>query len=82
MVTATVRHARLNLSKLLARVAQGEEVIIRNRTTPVARLVPYQPAGAVDFPDLSGFRQGLAAGRGYHAGPSEDLVRADREERG
>lgn len=39
MVTATVRHARLNLSKLLARVAQGEEVVIRNRTTPVARLV-------------------------------------------
>ena len=82
MLTATVRQARLNLSKLLVRVAQGEEVVIRNRTTPVARLVPYLPAVAEDFPDLSGFRQRLAAGRGYQVGRSEDLIRADREERG
>jgi prevent-host-death family protein len=82
VLTTTVRHARLNLSKLLVRVAQGEEVVIRNRSTPVARLVPYVPVTPVHFPDLSTFRQGLAATKGYRSSRSEDLVRADREERG
>jgi len=82
MLTTTVRHARLNLSKLLVRVAQGEEVVIRNRSTPVARLVPCVPVTPVHFPDLSAFRQSLAASKGYRPGRSEDLVRADREERG
>ncbi len=35
-----VHEAKTNLSKLLARVSAGEEVIIMNNGKPVARLVP------------------------------------------
>jgi prevent-host-death family protein len=36
-----VHEAKTNLSKLLERVAVGEEVIIAKAGTPVARLVPF-----------------------------------------
>lgn len=36
-----VHAAKTNLSKLLARVAQGEEIVIAKGGVPVARLVPY-----------------------------------------
>jgi prevent-host-death family protein len=35
-----VQDAKTNLSKLLARVAQGEEIILARAGKPVARLVP------------------------------------------
>jgi len=35
-----VHEAKTNLSKLLARVQQGEEIIISKSDVPVARLVP------------------------------------------
>ncbi|MFI5231248.1 MAG: type II toxin-antitoxin system Phd/YefM family antitoxin [Gemmatimonadales bacterium] len=36
-----VHAAKTNLSKLLARVANGEEIVIAKGGTPVAKLVPY-----------------------------------------
>jgi prevent-host-death family protein len=36
-----VHAAKTNLSKLLARVALGEEIVIAKGGTPVAKLVPY-----------------------------------------
>ncbi|MEO8620233.1 MAG: type II toxin-antitoxin system prevent-host-death family antitoxin [bacterium] len=36
-----VHAAKTNFSKLLARVANGEEIVIAKDGTPVARLVPY-----------------------------------------
>lgn len=38
MITANVHDAKTNLSKLLAKVAEGERVIITNRGKPVAEL--------------------------------------------
>ncbi len=38
----TVHEAKTNLSRLLRRVANGEEVIISRGSTPVARLVPLE----------------------------------------
>jgi len=38
--TYTVHAAKTNLSKLIARVEKGEEVIIARGKKPVARLVP------------------------------------------
>lgn len=38
MITANIHYAKTNLSKLLVKVAQGEEVIITNRGKPVAQL--------------------------------------------
>lgn len=38
MITANIHYAKTNLSKLLVKVAEGEEVIITNRGKPVAAL--------------------------------------------
>lgn len=39
----TVHQAKTQLSKLLADVERGEEVVIARGSTPVARLVPVNP---------------------------------------
>ena len=38
-----IHEAKTQLSKLLSRVALGEEFTIANRGVPVAKLVPYDP---------------------------------------
>jgi len=43
MTTVTIHAAKTHLSKLIARVEAGEEVIIARRDKPVARLVPVEP---------------------------------------
>jgi len=44
MTTVTIHAAKTQLSKLIARVEAGEEVIIARRDKPVARLVPVEQA--------------------------------------
>lgn len=44
MSQVNVHDAKTNLSRLLQRVAAGEEVIIARAGKPVARLVPYEEA--------------------------------------
>jgi prevent-host-death family protein len=41
VATVTVHTAKTHLSKLIAQVERGEEVIIARGKTPVARLIPY-----------------------------------------
>jgi prevent-host-death family protein len=43
MKTVSARQANHNFSELLARVERGEQVLITNRSKPVALLSPYQP---------------------------------------
>lgn len=43
MTTVTVHEAKTNLSRLLAAVEAGEEIIIARRDKPVAKLVPIAP---------------------------------------
>jgi len=46
MLEVNVHEAKTHLSRLLARVARGEEVVIARAGKPVARLVPAaKPAG-------------------------------------
>ncbi len=45
MVTVNVHEAKTNLSRLLAQVEAGEDVVIARNGKPVARLVGYQPKG-------------------------------------
>jgi len=40
MKTVNTHQAKTQFSKLLKRVAQGEEILIANRGVPVARLLP------------------------------------------
>ncbi len=42
MSAVTIHHAKTNLSKLIARVEAGEEVVIMRGKTPVARLAPIE----------------------------------------
>ncbi len=42
MITVNVHEAKTNLSRLLARIEAGEEVVIARNGHPVARLVKYQ----------------------------------------
>ena len=45
MIVVGVRDAKTQLSRLLARVEAGEDVVITRRGMPVARLVPYEVRG-------------------------------------
>ena len=45
MVTVNVHEAKTNLSRLLAQVEAGEEVVIARNGNPVARLVRARPRG-------------------------------------
>ena len=61
MRTVNVHEAKTHLSRLLADVAKGEEVIIAKAGHPIARLVPFEErvrqrvfgkdAGSFDVPD-------------------------------
>jgi len=42
METVNIHDAKTNLSRLLARVELGEEIVISDRGVPVAKLVPFQ----------------------------------------
>ena len=46
MATVNVHEAKTQLSRLLARVAGGEEIVIARAGKPVARLLPVQRTGA------------------------------------
>lgn len=42
MTTVNIHQAKTHLSRLLARVAAGEEIIIAKANRPIARLVPFE----------------------------------------
>lgn len=42
MATMNIHEAKTHFSKLLRRVAAGEEIVIARAGRPVARLVPYE----------------------------------------
>ena len=46
-MNVTIHKAKTNLSRLIAKACEGEEVIISRGSRPVARLVPIQEGKAV-----------------------------------
>ena len=54
MVTVNVHEAKTNLSRLLAKVEAGEEVVIARRGTPVARMVRVRKWGKRQFGSMKG----------------------------
>jgi prevent-host-death family protein len=48
MRSVNVAELKNRLSKYLAFAKEGEEVVIRDRNLPVAKLVPFSPEGASD----------------------------------
>lgn len=49
MSTVKVQYAKTHLSALLARVQDGEEIVIARGDTPVARLVPLSSGATRDL---------------------------------
>ncbi|MCP5141315.1 MAG: type II toxin-antitoxin system Phd/YefM family antitoxin [Chromatiales bacterium] len=45
MHTVNIHEAKTHLSRLIAEIGRGEEVVIAKGGKPVARLVPYGPTG-------------------------------------
>ncbi len=54
MIRVNVHEAKTNLSRLLAKVEAGEEVIIARNGKPVARLVSIQKRGKRQFGSMKG----------------------------
>ena len=42
MTTVNIHEAKTHLSRLLKRVAVGEQIVIARAGTPIARLTPYE----------------------------------------
>ena len=75
MRTVNVHEAKTHLSKLLARVAKGEEVVIAKAGHPVARLVPVAKARRMD--QLLGVDKGrIWMARDFTAPLPEDVLAA------
>ena len=78
MQTVTVAHAKARLSKILARVENGGEVVITRRGRPIAKLSSIKrPRKPIDFKalDLLLSRQRVSRV------PSVRLIRKMRDER-
>lgn len=58
MLEINIKEARGNLSALLHKVEQGEEVIITRHGKKIARLVPPQSKNK-SLPSLAGFRSAI-----------------------
>ena len=54
MIRVNVHEAKTNLSRLLAKVEAGEEVVIARSGTPVARIVRVQKQGKREFGSMKG----------------------------
>ncbi len=54
MAQFSVHEAKTNLSRLIAEVLAGGEVVIARGSVPVVRLVPVEPRGRRSFGALKG----------------------------
>ncbi len=54
MVTVNVHEAKTHLSRLLAQVEAGEDVVIARNGKPVAQLVPFKKKGKRQFGSMKG----------------------------
>jgi prevent-host-death family protein len=50
MNQVNIHQAKTQFSRLVERVAAGEEIVIAKAGKPIARLVPYAPKGAIRRP--------------------------------
>jgi prevent-host-death family protein len=69
MTTVNVHHAKTHLSKLLERVAAGEEVVIARAGHPVARLVAISP----EQPRRPGLAKGRLTDAFFEPLPADEL---------
>lgn len=75
METVNIHQAKTNLSRLLSRVALGEEIVIANRGVPVARLVLI-PSTSDRRASLGGDRGKFTVSDDFDAPLPKDLLAA------
>lgn len=80
MKKATIREVQHNLSAVLRRVEQGEEVQIMRRDRIVARIVPARESTAPEWPDFAA-RAKKIWGKRPPGKPVSRIVIEDREDR-
>jgi prevent-host-death family protein len=79
METINLYEAKTNLSQLVERAAQGEEIIIAKAGRPLARLVPL--AKRTERRPLGLFRDEIEIGDDFDAPLPEEMMAAFRGER-
>ncbi len=83
MKRAMVSELKLHLSTYLAEVRRGESIVVCDRTTPIARLVPYEDEEHEGFDVVPSSRPitDLKKVRRVRPKRSVDVVRLLREDR-
>lgn len=83
MQSVTIREAQHNLAAFLRQVEAGEEIVIRRRNRPVARLVAVEPEAPakVDWSHLTEWRRCLWGGRNVPGKPMHEIVSEARGDR-
>lgn len=71
--------AKTHLSSLLDRVAAGEQITITRHGTPVARLVPVRPAGAVGLAEIITRLKAFSKGQTLGGLKIKDLISEGRQ---
>lgn len=77
MKTASVRDIRQNFPRVMAWIADGEQVAITMRRKVVARLIPEKPAAQrkIKTPDFASISREIFEGRTF----PDDLMERERE---
>jgi prevent-host-death family protein len=79
MKAVNTHEAKTNFSRLLRRVALGEEIVIANRGVPVARLVP--PARPTGERKLGAYAGQIWMAEDFDGSLPEDLLDAFEDRR-
>jgi prevent-host-death family protein len=70
--TVNVHEAKTHLSRLLARVERGDEIVIARAGRPIARLLPFHPASLERV--LGGARGQVWIAEDFDAPLADDLL--------
>ncbi|OGV81391.1 MAG: hypothetical protein A3K19_07960 [Lentisphaerae bacterium RIFOXYB12_FULL_65_16] len=83
MQSVTIREAQHNLAAFLRQVEAGEEIVIRRRNRPVARLVAIGPEvpAKVDWSGVAERRRELWGGKNVPGKPMHEIVSESRGDR-
>jgi antitoxin (DNA-binding transcriptional repressor) of toxin-antitoxin stability system len=79
MKTVTVRDLRYRFSEVEARLQRGEEVEIRRRRRPIAKLVPLRPT--VQYPDFVAVQREIFGHRKRKMADGAELAALNRGDR-
>ncbi len=78
-IIVNVHEAKTHLSRLLERVAAGEEVILARANKPIARLIPIEPKPARRVPDK--YRGLIEMSEDFDAPLPDDLLGTSLDDR-